>query len=99
MGNRTAVAKIGGGHQEGRHFAVGTGGRKARLDVGDCWDHFIVTYLYPGGVKVDFSSAQFTKGYHDLCMRFYGSKGTVDSHYSGVVRILEIGRAACRESV
>lgn len=68
--------------------AVGTGGRKARLDVGDCWDHFIVSYLYPGGVKVDFSSAQFTKGYHDLCIRFYGSKGTVDSHYGGVVRIL-----------
>ncbi len=68
--------------------AVGTGGRKARVDVGDCWDHFLVQYSYPDGVKVDFSSAQFTKGYSDLCMRFYGSKGTVDSHYRGVVRIL-----------
>ncbi len=67
--------------------AVGTGGRKARTDVGDCWDHFIVQYDYPDGVKVDFSSGQFIKGYHDLCMRFYGSLGTVDSHYRGVVRI------------
>jgi predicted dehydrogenase len=67
--------------------AMGTGGRKARVDVGDCWDHFLVTYWYPDGVKVDFSSAQFTKGYSDLCMRFYGSGGTVDSHYNGLVRI------------
>ncbi len=68
--------------------AYGTGGRKARVDVGDCWDHFIVTYWYPNGVKVDFSSAQFTKGYDDLCIRMYGSKGTADSHYNGPVRIL-----------
>lgn len=67
--------------------AVGTGGRKARTDVGDCWDHFLVQYEYPDGVKVDFSSAQFTKGYGDLCMRFYGSRGTVDSHYRGDVKI------------
>ncbi len=67
--------------------AVGTGGRKARTDVGDCWDHFIVQFDYPDEVKVDFSSGQFIKGYSDLCMRFYGSLGTVDSHYRGVVRI------------
>jgi predicted dehydrogenase len=67
--------------------AVGTGGRKARVDVGNCWDHFVVAFWYPNGVKVDFSSAQFTRGYNDLCMRFYGSKGTVDSHYNGFVRI------------
>lgn len=67
--------------------AFGTGGRKARVDVGDCWDHFLVQYWYPNDVKVDFSSAQFTKGYDDLCMRFYGSAGTVDSHYRGDVKI------------
>jgi predicted dehydrogenase len=67
--------------------AFGTGGRKARVDIGDCWDHFLVTYWYPNDVQVDFSSAQFTKGYNDLCIRFYGSKGTVDSHYNGLVRI------------
>jgi predicted dehydrogenase len=67
--------------------AMGTGGRKARVDVGDCWDHFLVNFWYPDGVKVDFSSAQFTRGYDDLCTRVYGSKGTVDSHYGGAVRI------------
>jgi myo-inositol 2-dehydrogenase / D-chiro-inositol 1-dehydrogenase len=67
--------------------AMGTCGRKARVDVGDCNDHFLVTFWYPDGVKVDFSSAQFTKGYDDLCVRVYGSMGTVDSHYGGAVKI------------
>lgn len=67
--------------------AVGSCGRKARVDVGDCNDHFIVSFQYPNGVKVDFSSAQFTRGYDDLCARVYGSKGTVDSHYNGAVTI------------
>ncbi len=67
--------------------AFGTGGRKARVDVGDCWDHFIVTYWYPNDVKVDFSSNQFLKGFHDMCIRFYGTAGTVDSHYGGAVSI------------
>ena len=67
--------------------AFGTGGRKARTDVGDCWDHFLVQYWYPDDVKVDFSSNQFLKGFHDMCIRFYGTAGTVDSHYGGSVRI------------
>jgi myo-inositol 2-dehydrogenase/D-chiro-inositol 1-dehydrogenase len=67
--------------------AVGTGGRKARTDVGDCWDHFIVIYWYPDGVKIDFSSGQFLQGFDDMCMRVYGTKGTVDSHYGGPVKI------------
>lgn len=67
--------------------AVGTGGRKARTDVGDCWDHFLAMLEYPNGIKVDFSSAQFTKGYNDLCARIYGTQGTLDSHYGGMLRI------------
>ncbi|MEK7404039.1 MAG: Gfo/Idh/MocA family oxidoreductase [Acidobacteriota bacterium] len=67
--------------------ACGTGGQKARPGWGDCWDHFVVIYWYPGGVKVDFSSAEFTKGYRDLCVRLYGPTGTVDSHYGGLVQI------------
>ena len=66
--------------------AIGTHGRKARL-VGDTSDHYVVTYWYPNDVKVDFSSAQFTQGYGDLCIRIYGSSGTLDSHYNGLVRI------------
>ena len=67
--------------------ASGTGGRKVRTDVGDAWDHFIVTYWYPDGVQVDFSSSQFLKGYHDMCIRFYGANGTMDSHYGGFVKM------------
>ncbi|HOZ48861.1 MAG TPA: Gfo/Idh/MocA family oxidoreductase [Candidatus Hydrogenedentes bacterium] len=67
--------------------AYGTGGRKARTDVGDCWDHFLVTYWYPNDVLIDFSSGQFCEGYSDLCMRLFGSSGTVDSHYGGNVVI------------
>lgn len=67
--------------------AQGTGGRKARVDVGDCWDHFAVTYTYPDGVVVDFSSAQFCKGFNDLRIRVYGASGTVDSAYGGDVRV------------
>jgi len=67
--------------------AVGTGGRKARTDVGDCWDHFIVTFWYPNDVLMDFCSAQYTRGYDDLCCRIFGSKGTVDTHYDGAVKI------------
>ena len=67
--------------------AVGTGGRKGRTDVGDCWDHFIVIFWYPNDVRIDFSSSQFIEGFHDMCMRVYGTKGTVDSHYGGAVKI------------
>jgi myo-inositol 2-dehydrogenase / D-chiro-inositol 1-dehydrogenase len=67
--------------------AQGTGGRKARTDVGDCWDHYVVTFWYPNNVLVDFSSGQYLKGYQDLCIRVYGSEGTVDSHYGGPVQI------------
>jgi myo-inositol 2-dehydrogenase/D-chiro-inositol 1-dehydrogenase len=68
--------------------AVGTGGRKARTDVGDCWDHFVVTYWYPDDVLLDFSSGQFTQRYDDICCRVYGTLGTFDSHYGGLVNIL-----------
>jgi predicted dehydrogenase len=67
--------------------AFGTGGRTVRTDVGDAWDHFLVTFWYPHDVQVDFSSSQFLKGYHDMCIRFYGSKGTMDSHYGGFVKM------------
>jgi predicted dehydrogenase len=65
----------------------GCGGRRVRTDVGDCWDHFMVNYTYPNDVLVDFDSRQFGHGYIDLCVRLFGSLGTVDSHYGGQVRI------------
>lgn len=67
--------------------AFGTGGRRARTDVGDCWDHFIVTYRYPNDVLIDFSSTQFNYGFDDLCDRIFGTNGTVETHYGGDVFI------------
>jgi predicted dehydrogenase len=67
--------------------AFGSGGRKARVDVGDCWDHFVVNYAYADGFALDFSSSQFTKGFGDLCVRLFGPAGTVETHYGGEVWI------------
>lgn len=67
--------------------AWGTGGRKARVDVGDCWDHFVVTFRYPGDVLIDFSSTQFNYGFDDLCDRIFGVDGTIETHYGGEVSI------------
>lgn len=67
--------------------AYGTGGRKARTDVGDCWDNYVVTFWYEDDVLIDFSSGQYLKGYDDLCIRVFGNRGTVDSHYGGPVAI------------
>ena len=61
--------------------ASGTCARKLRLKYGDCFDTFVVAFWYPNDVLVDFSSAQFVKGFYDICARVYGSAGTVDSHY------------------
>lgn len=63
--------------------AYGTGGRKARVDVGDCWDHFLVAYWYRDDVKADFSSTQCIEGYNDICARVYGTEGTAEMHYNG----------------
>ena len=67
--------------------AYGTGGRKVRTDVGDCWDHFVITFWYPNDIKVDFSSTQCIRGYDDICARIYGSDGTAEMHYAGSTAI------------
>ena len=67
--------------------AVGTGGRRVRTDVGDCWDHYVVTYTYPNDVLIDFSSTQFLYGFDDLCTRIFCETGTLDTHYGGMVNI------------
>ncbi|MCL5742525.1 MAG: Gfo/Idh/MocA family oxidoreductase, partial [Acidobacteria bacterium] len=67
--------------------AFGTAGRKARVAVGDTSDHFIVTYWYPNGVKVDFSGTQFLKGGRQIFTRLYGSEGSVLAYYGGALSI------------
>jgi myo-inositol 2-dehydrogenase/D-chiro-inositol 1-dehydrogenase len=67
--------------------AYGTGGRKARIDVGDCWDHFAVVFQCPGGRVISFNSTQFNNGWDDIGCRVHGSRGTVDTHYGAGVSI------------
>jgi predicted dehydrogenase len=90
--------------------AYGTGGRRVRVDVGDCWDHFVVTFWYPNGVLVDFSSTQCIRGYDDICARIYGSDGTAEMHYAGSAAItgnkpwkgpekIDVGRGGTIENI
>ena len=71
--------------------ATGAGGRTdwagTKSDTGDAWDHFAVTYWYPGDVHATFSSHQLNGRFSDLCVRCFGLKGCADTHYGGLVRI------------
>ena len=69
--------------------AFGTGGRKSRVDVGDCWDHFALVFQYPNSVGVTFSSRQF-EGHgaeEGIVCRVFGSKGVLETSYGGNVMI------------
>lgn len=67
--------------------ATGAGGRKVRQDEGNCWDHYNLTYTYPDGAHLSFSSTQFDRGWWDVCTRFFGSKGVAEAHYAGPVAV------------
>ena len=68
----------------------GAGGRTVRVDVGDCWDHFALTYRYPKNVGIAFSSRQFnghgTKP-DGIRNRMFGSEGVLETQYGGEVLI------------
>jgi myo-inositol 2-dehydrogenase/D-chiro-inositol 1-dehydrogenase len=68
----------------------GAGGRKVRTDVGDCWDHFAITFEYPDRVGIAFSSRQFnghgTKP-DGIRNRMFGSEGVLETQYGGQVLI------------
>jgi myo-inositol 2-dehydrogenase/D-chiro-inositol 1-dehydrogenase len=66
--------------------AVGGGG-EARGFGGTCWDHFSVTYWFPNDILLSFSSKQYGHAWDDICCRMYGLKGTIDTHYFGVVSV------------
>ncbi len=69
--------------------AVGTGGRKVRLDVGDCWDTFSLLFQYPENVGMTFSSRQF-EGHgtsEGILCRMFGTKGVLETSYGGNVLI------------
>jgi myo-inositol 2-dehydrogenase / D-chiro-inositol 1-dehydrogenase len=66
--------------------AIGAGG-EARGLGGTCWDHFSVTYQFPQDLLLSFSSKQYGAAWDDICCRMYGLKGTIDTHYFGVVTV------------
>lgn len=68
--------------------AIGTGGRKGRTESpGDAWSHFNVVFYYPNDVHVSFSSCQFGKTGFDANERFFGTRGSSQSPYSGAIQI------------
>ena len=68
--------------------AFGACGKNGRDDAGTCNDHFNVVYSFPKDVLLSFTGTQFGAGYDDIGCRVFGSQGMIDSHYSGLVRIV-----------
>jgi len=70
-------------------YAVGTGGRKVRVNVGDCWDYFNVIFQYPDNVAISFVGRQFnghgTSG--GFINRMFGDKGVLETSYGGKVMV------------
>ncbi len=67
--------------------ATATGGRLGRPTDGDVYGNYNVVFYYPDGVDVTFSSTQFAKGWSDMNERFFGTKGTSQSPYTGPLGI------------
>ncbi|MFO1451855.1 MAG: Gfo/Idh/MocA family oxidoreductase [Opitutaceae bacterium] len=68
---------------------TGTGGRSVRVDVGDAWDHFTLTYEYANHVGVNFSSRQFDAQGEPggIINQMFGTKGVFNSKYGGLVML------------
>ena len=68
---------------------TGTGGRRVRIDVGDCWDHFALVYEYPNNVGITFSSRQFDAHGEPggIINQMFGTKGVFNGKYGGDVMI------------
>src|SRR5438128_8531700 len=68
--------------------ASATGGRQGRPgNDGAAFGNYNVLFHYPDGVDVTFSSTQFAKGWWDVTERFFGTKGTSQSPYTGPLGI------------
>ena len=68
--------------------AAAAGGREGRpREDGDVYGNYSVLFHYPDGVDITFSSTQFGKGEWDVSERFFGTKGTSQSPYTGPLGI------------
>jgi myo-inositol 2-dehydrogenase/D-chiro-inositol 1-dehydrogenase len=68
---------------------IGHGGRKGRMDVGDCWDHFALMFEFPGDVPWTYTSRQFDPGGvpGGMVNNLMGSKGAFLSKFGGDIMI------------
>jgi myo-inositol 2-dehydrogenase/D-chiro-inositol 1-dehydrogenase len=71
--------------------AVGACNRRGRVDNGTCHGAFAVVFAFPNDVIVSFASKQYGTGYDDIGCRMFGPKGTIDTHYGGIVVIRGLG--------
>jgi len=64
------------------------GGRNGRpTNDGDAYGNYHALFHYPNDVQVTFTSTQFAKGWWDVTERFFGTKGTSQSPYTGPLGI------------
>lgn len=66
--------------------AYGTGSRKGR-SYGNSWSNYQAVLKYPNEINVSFASSQAGPRFGDVCVRFIGTKGIAQAHYSGGVFI------------
>lgn len=59
--------------------ARGGGGRAQRDDDGNIWDHYEVTFEYPGGVFAHIGSRQFLNAFSEVTDRVFCEKGTMEA--------------------
>lgn len=67
--------------------AIGVGGSKAGTEFGDAWNNYQVIYEYPNNISASIHTTQVGPASGDVCVRFIGSKGIAEAHYSGGVFI------------
>jgi len=67
--------------------ASASGSHKGRPEHGDVYGHYSVVFQYPNGVSLTFGSTQFGNNKWEVGWRFFGTKGTSETHYSGPVAI------------
>src|SRR6195256_3059607 len=67
--------------------ASASGGRAGRPTDGDVYGNYNVLFHYPDGVDITFTSTQFAKGWWEVTERFFGTKGTSQSPYTGPLGI------------
>lgn len=59
--------------------ARGGGGRAQRSDDGNVWDHYEITYEYPGGVMCHLGQRQFSNAFSEVVDRVFCENGSLEA--------------------